>query len=81
MREVLLDAAPELIAGAVYAIATAMLTVVGLEAEIWSLHRYLAGEMTMAVWFSAVGALAIYVGVFQLGAERLVPTVRDDVLG
>ena len=63
----------------VYGVAAAVFTAVGIFAELTSLEYLLAGNLHFAVWLAAMGAVALYAGVFALGREEVLPRLRDAV--
>ncbi|MFB6142742.1 MAG: hypothetical protein ABEJ30_05305 [Halorientalis sp.] len=67
MYDLLAEAAGELVATAVYAVGALALTALGLVAEVNGLRTLGDGDLLMAVWFAALGLLAIYVGAYLVG--------------
>lgn len=61
----------ELLSLAVYTILAGLLTVGGVLAENASLQHFGGGDLVMAGWFGAVGAVMLYAGVYAIGYERM----------
>jgi hypothetical protein len=60
-----------------YVVAAGVLTTLGMLAELSSLGRFAAGEMTVALWFAGVGALLLYAGVYKLGYQTVLDRAFD----
>jgi len=54
-----------------YGALAVVLTAAGLVAEYASLQQYAAGELTVALWLAALGALLLYAGCYAIGYQRL----------
>lgn len=76
MDDLLLELIAELLAPLAYALGAALLTGVGLLAELSALQSASSGELGLGLWFTYVGAVALYVGLYVLGHQRLLPLVR-----
>lgn len=67
--------APELVVESAlllgYVLVAALLTVFGLGAEYLSVQYYSAGELSVALWFGAMGALMLYAGVYAVGYQQV----------
>ncbi|MFQ3284736.1 MAG: hypothetical protein ACI9TI_002613 [Natronomonas sp.] len=64
---------------AAYAVAATGFTVAGVFAELTSADYLAAGNQKFAIWLAIMGAIALYAGVVALGAEELLPRVRNTV--
>lgn len=62
-----------------YAIAAAVLTGVGVFAELTSVQYLAEGNLHFAVWLSVMGAVALYAGIVALGHDEVLPRLRDAV--
>lgn len=78
MQEIAFDSSMELLVGIGYAIGTVLLTVLGVEAELMGVQT-IGTDPVLAVWFAAAGSLALFVGLYQVGYERLTPIIADTV--
>lgn len=61
----------------VYAVVAAGFTVAGFVAELTSVEYFNAGNLPFAVWLFVMGAIAMYAGIFALGAEEVLPRLRS----
>lgn len=74
--ELLSEYALEVFELVAYLIGAGLLSGIGLYVESLAYASYLAGEIEVAAWFAAAGAIALYVGVYAVGATELLPRLR-----
>lgn len=65
--ELLVELAPQLL----YALAGVVLTIVGIGAEYTSVQYFGGGDLELAIWFAAFGAVALYAGLYGIGYQKL----------
>lgn len=58
-----------------YALASLLLTAIGLDAEYQGFAHFGAGDVTLAGWFGLVGVVALGAGLL-LARDRLLPRCR-----
>jgi hypothetical protein len=66
-----------LVETAVYAIAAVGFTLAGVFAELSSFEYINTGNVPFAIWLFAMGAVALYAGIFALGIEKVLPRLRE----
>lgn len=76
MKGIALENGSELLASLGYALVTTVLTGLGIEAELFGVRTLGSGDPILAAWFLAFGAIALYVGLYVVGYEKLLPTIR-----
>lgn len=54
-----------------YALAAGILTALGAAAEYFSLQYLGSGELVVALWLAAMGAIMLYAGVVGIGYRKL----------
>ena len=59
----------------VYTVVAGALTVMGAAAEYMSLQYLGSGELVVAIWLAAMGAIMLYAGVYGIGYQKLLTTV------
>ncbi|WP_254864463.1 hypothetical protein [Halovivax gelatinilyticus] len=78
------SAAPELLVElltiAVYAVLALAFTVIGLLAETTAFDHYASGELVLAGWFVALGAVLLYAGVVAIGYQKLFVRVQEQFI-
>lgn len=76
MTQPLFESAGELLATLFYAAGTTIVTGIGVLAERAGLHNLQVGHETVGLWMAGIGLFALYVGVYQLGVNELLPRLR-----
>ena len=61
----------------VYLLAAVAFTAGGLFAEWISLGHLVDGNVVFAIWLGFMGAVALYVGIVALGAQEVLPRIRQ----
>ena len=61
----------------VYLLAAIAFTAGGLFAEWVSLGYLSDGNVVFAVWLGFIGAVALYAGIVALGAQEVLPRIRE----
>jgi len=72
MFEPLIDAGAELANVVAYALATLVLSAVGLFAEYNGLQQFASGQRILAVWFAFMGVVALAFA-WNIATEKLLP--------
>lgn len=75
MRETVPETVGEAGALLVDVLATVVLTVAGVGAELQSV-QVLDSNAAMALWFGYMGAVSLYAGLVVVGGGRLLPRLR-----
>jgi hypothetical protein len=60
-----------------YTVAAAVLTAGGLAAEYASVQHFGSGEAVVALWLAALGAVMLYAGVYGIGYQKVLASVRS----
>jgi hypothetical protein len=60
-----------------YIVAAAVLTAGGLAAEYASAQHFGSGEVVVALWLAGLGAIMLYAGVYGIGYQKLLASVRS----
>lgn len=60
-----------------YTVVAAVLTAGGLAAEYASVQHLGSGEAVVALWLAALGGVMLYAGVYGLGYQKLIASVRS----
>jgi len=76
MSNVAIESIFDVLAVIVEVVAVVLLTVLGASAELTGLERLATGVDPMVAWYVWVGALALYVGVYELGYRRILRRLR-----
>lgn len=61
----------ELVPLVLYTIAGGALTAVGFAAEYTSVQYFGGGDLELALWFGAFGAVMLYAGLYGIGYQKL----------
>ena len=71
---------PELLVESVillaYVLLASVLTAGGIVAEYASLQHFGAGEVTVALWLAAIGAVLLYAGAYGIGYQKVAVRLR-----
>ena len=67
----------ELLALVGYVLLAAAFTAGGLLAESASLQHLAGGDLLLAAWFAALGAVMLYAGVYAIGYRKLLYRVVE----
>jgi hypothetical protein len=70
MHDSLLEAGVEITTVLLYAAGSVLLAAIGVVAEYDSVQSAMDGQLTLAVWFAVMGAVALAAAV-KLGYEKL----------
>lgn len=70
MHDSLLEAGVEITTVLLYAAGSVLLAAIGVVAEYDSVQNAMDGQLTLAVWFAVMGAVALAAAV-KLGYEKL----------
>ena len=71
------DLLVELLALVLYAVLAIGFTAAGLLAEYASVQHVDGGDVVLAVWFAAIGAVLLYAGIYAIGYQELVTRARS----
>lgn len=77
MRLALTEAVLEALGALFYAAATVAATTAGVLVERASVHTLTVGQTTLGLWEMAMGALALFVGLYLLGYREALPRARS----
>ncbi|MCU4802714.1 cytochrome P450 [Halobacteria archaeon HArc-gm2] len=83
MQDVISGLIAELVSLILVAIGAGIMTVVGLLSNQSGFYELLNGGMALGMWHFLVGGIGLYVGVYLLGYQEIVPRIhtlfqRDD---
>lgn len=70
----------ELLTIAIYAILALAFTAIGLLAESTAFDHFASGDLVLAGWFVAIGAVLIYAGVVAIGYQKLFIRVQEQYI-
>lgn len=76
MRELVADAAAELVSVVLYAALAGLLTAAGLLGEQAGLANLATGRFALGLWDAYMGGLALYAGLYLLGYRTAWPRLR-----
>ncbi|AGB35949.1 hypothetical protein [Natronococcus occultus] len=60
-----------------YTLVAVVLTAGGLAAEYASAQHFGSGEAMVAVWLAAIGAIMLYAGVYGIGYQKVLASLRS----
>ncbi|NKE36971.1 hypothetical protein GWG54_14295 [Natronococcus sp. JC468] len=60
-----------------YTLVGALLTAGGIASEYASAQHFGSGEATVALWLAAIGAIMLYAGVYGIGYQKLLASIRS----
>ncbi|MFT4957949.1 MAG: hypothetical protein ACI9PP_001186 [Halobacteriales archaeon] len=72
-----IESLSELLGLTVSAIGTLAFTTVGAITEQAAIENLLTGHLVLGAWEAGMGAIALIVGVWILGAQKLLPRLRE----
>jgi hypothetical protein len=61
----------------VLAVGTSLLSTLGLYLDLLAIEAVSTGQLTFGLWLCALGAIALYFGLYAMGLTELLPRLRS----